>query len=102
MNKIESWSAQCPAAMLATLRLDKLAPDTMRLLTQLHQLDPAGESFRYDGQLRTSARQVDVGRLVELFRAAFYVVHDGVLAALDQYADFQCESCHYNTDGADG
>jgi hypothetical protein len=94
--------AQQLAGMLAKLRLDKLPPDTMRLLTQLHQLDPTGESFRYDGQLRTSARQVDVGRLVELFRAAFYVIHDGVLAVLDQYADFQYEICHYGADGADG
>jgi hypothetical protein len=93
--------AQQLAGMLAKLRLDKLPPDTMRLLTQLHQLDPTGESFRYDGQLRTSARQVDVGRLVELFRAAFYVIHDGVLAILDQYADFQYEISHYSTDGAD-
>ncbi len=89
------------ASMLAKLRLDKLPPETMRLLTQLHQLDPTGESFRYDGQLRTNARQVDVGRLVELFRAAFYVIHDGVLAVLDQRADFQYEICQYSTDGAD-
>ncbi len=87
--------------MLAKLRLDELPPDTMHLLTQLHQLDPAGESFRYDGQLRTNARQVDVGRLIELFRSAFYVIHDGVLAVLDQYAEFQYEICHYSTNGAD-
>lgn len=57
--------------MLAKLRLEDLPPGTMRLLSQLHQLDPTGDSFRYDGQLRINARQVDVGRLVELFRAAF-------------------------------
>jgi hypothetical protein len=90
------------AGMLAKLRLDELPPDTMRLLAQLHQLDPTGESFRYDGQLRTNARQVDVGRLVELFRATFCIVHDGVLAVLDQYADFQYEMCHYCDDGVDG
>jgi hypothetical protein len=79
------------AGMLARLGLDELPPDTTRLLAQLHQLDPSGESFRYDGQLRTSARQVDVVQLVELFRNAFYVIHGGVLAVLDQYADFQQE-----------
>jgi hypothetical protein len=90
------------AGMLARLRLDNLPPETMRLLAQLHQLDPSGEAFRYDGQLRTSARQVDVGQLVELFRAAFCVIHDGVPGVLDQYADFQYEMSHHCTDGAGG
>jgi hypothetical protein len=90
------------AGMLAKLRLDNLPPETMRLLTQLHQLDPTGESFRYDGQLRTNAQHVDVGRLVELFRAAFCVIHGGVLTVLDQYADFQYETFDYYADGAGG
>jgi hypothetical protein len=94
--------AQQLAGLLARLRLDNLPPETMRLLAHLHQLDPTGEAFRYDGQLRTNARQVDVGQLVELFRAAFCVIHDGVPAVLDQYADFQYEMSHNCTDGAGG
>lgn len=80
--------AQQLAALLASLNLDKLPPDTMHLLQSLHQLDPTGEAFRYEGHLKTSASHVDVTRLVERFRAAFDVIHGGVLAVLHQYADF--------------
>ena len=80
--------AQQLAGMLADLNLDELPPDTMHLLQDLHQLDPTGEAFRYEGHLKTSASHVDVTRLVERFRAAFDVIHGGVLAVLDQYAAF--------------
>lgn len=85
--------AQQLAALLGSLNLDKLPPDTMHLLQSLHQLDPTGEAFRYEGHLKTSASHVDVTRLVERFRAAFDVIHGGVLAVLDQYADFLQEMC---------
>lgn len=100
-HRLEPLARQL-AGMLAKLKLDNLPPETMRLLAQLHQLDPTGESFRYDCQLRTNARQVDVGQLVELFRAAVCVIHDGLPAVLDQYADFQYEMSHYCTGGAGG
>jgi len=60
----------------------------MQLLRSLHQLDPTGEAFRYEGHLKTSASHVDVTRLVERFRATFDVIHGGVLAVLDQYTAF--------------
>jgi hypothetical protein len=80
--------AQQLARLLADLNLDELPPDTMRLLHSLHQLDPTGEAFRYEGHLKTSASHVDVTRLIERFRATFDIIHGGVLAELDQYADF--------------
>jgi hypothetical protein len=80
--------AQQLAGMLTELNLGQLPPDTSRLLRDLHQLDPAGESFRYDGQLKTSASHVDVPRLVERFRAAFAIIHGGVLTALHEHASF--------------
>jgi len=80
--------AQQLAGLLADLNLDELPPDTMHLLRSLHQLDPTGEAFRYEGHLNTSASHVDVTRLVERFRAAFDVIHGGVLAVPDQYTDF--------------
>ena len=80
--------AQQLAGMLDVLNLGQLPPDTSRLLQDLHQLDPAGEAFRYDGQLKTSARHVDVPRLVQRFRAAFAIIHGGVLTALYEHASF--------------
>jgi hypothetical protein len=80
--------AQQLAGGLADLNLDQLPPDTSRLLQDLHQLDPTGEAFRYHGQLKTSASHVDVPRLVERFRAAFAILHGGVLTALDVHAAF--------------
>jgi hypothetical protein len=80
--------AQQLAGLLADLNLDELPPDTTHLLHSLHQLDPTGEAFRYEGHLKTSASHVDVTRLVERFRDAFGIIHGGVLAVLDQYADF--------------
>jgi hypothetical protein len=80
--------AQQLAGLLADLNLDELPPDTTQLLHRLHQLDPTGEAFRYEGHLKTSASHVDVTRLVERFRDAFSIIHGGVLAVLDQYADF--------------
>ena len=80
--------AQQLAGLLAELNLDELPPDTTYLLQRLHQLDPTGEAFRYEGHLKTSASHVDVTRLVEHFRAAFDVIHGGVLTALDEYAAF--------------
>jgi hypothetical protein len=53
-----------------------------------HQFDPTGEAFRYDGQLKTSASHVDVPRLVQRFRAAFGIIHSGVLTALHEHASF--------------
>jgi len=76
------------AEMLAELHLAQLPPDTSRLLQHLHQLDPTGEAFRYDGQLKTSAGHVDVPRLVQRFRAAFAIIHGGVLTALYEHASF--------------
>ena len=75
-------------ALLANLNLGQLPPSTSRLLQDLHQLDPTGEAFRYDGQLKTSASHVDVPRLVQRFRAAFAILHGGVLTALDEHASF--------------
>ena len=80
--------AQQLAGLLADLNLDELPPDINHLLDSLHQLDPTGEAFRYEGHLKTSASHVDVTRLVERFRDAFGIIHGGVLAVLDQYADF--------------
>jgi hypothetical protein len=80
--------AQQLAGMLANLNLGQLPPDTSRLLQDLHQLDPTGEAFRYEGQLKTSASHVDVPRLVQRFRTAFAILHGGVLTALDEYASF--------------
>jgi len=80
--------AQQLAGMLDELNLSQLPPDTSRLLQDLHQLDPAGEAFRYDGQLKTSASHVSVPRLVERFRAAFAIIHGGVLTALYEHASF--------------
>ena len=80
--------AQQLAGMLAELNLAQLPPDTSRLLQGLHQLDPTGEAFRYDGQLKTSASHVDVPRLVQRFRAAFGIIHGGVLTALYEHASF--------------
>lgn len=80
--------AQQLAGLLAHLNLDELPQDTMYLLRSLHQLDPTGEAFRYEGHLKTSASHVDVIRLVERFRATFDIIHGGVLAVLDQYAGF--------------
>ena len=80
--------AQQLAGLLAELNLDELPPDTTYLLQSLHQLDPTGEAFRYEGHLKTSASHVDVTRLVEHFRAAFDVIHGGVLTALEEYAAF--------------
>jgi hypothetical protein len=80
--------AQQLAAMLAELNLAELPPDTSRLLQGLHQLDPTGEAFRYDGQLKTSASHVDVPRLVQRFRSAFGIIHGGVLTALYEHASF--------------
>jgi hypothetical protein len=85
--------AQQLAGMLAELNLAQLPPDTLRLLQGLHQLDPTGEAFRYDGQLKTSASHVDVSRLVQRFRAAFGIVHGGVLTALYEHASFLREIC---------
>jgi hypothetical protein len=80
--------AQQLAGMLAELNLAQLPPDTSRLLQGLHQLDPTGEAFRYDGQLKTSASHVDVPRLVQRFRGAFGIIHGGVLTALHEHASF--------------
>lgn len=80
--------AQQLATLLASLNLDKLPSDTMQLLQSLHQLDPTGEAFRYEGHLNTTASHVDVTRLVEHFRAAFDVIHGAVPAVLGQHADF--------------
>ena len=76
------------AGLLADLNLGELPPETTHLLQSLHQLDPTGEAFRYEGHLKTSASHVDVTRLVEHFRAAFDVIHGGVLTALDGYSAF--------------
>ena len=80
--------AQQLAGMLAALNLHELPPDTSRLIQDLHQLDPTGEAFRYDGQLKTSAGHVDVPRLVQRFRAAFAILHGGILTALYEHASF--------------
>jgi hypothetical protein len=80
--------AQQLAGMLADLKLGRLPPDTSRLLQDPHQLDPTGETFRYDGQLKTSASHVDVPRLVRRFRATFGILHGRVLTALDEHASF--------------
>jgi hypothetical protein len=80
--------AQQLAGMLAELNLAELPPDTSRLLQGLHQLDPNGEAFRYDGQLKTSASHVDVPRLLQRFRSAFGIIHGGVLTALYEHASF--------------
>jgi hypothetical protein len=77
--------AQQLAGMLAELNRSRLSRDTSRLFHDLHQLDAAGEAFRYDGQLRTSASHVDVPRLLQPFRGAFAVIHGGVLTALYEY-----------------
>jgi len=76
------------ARLLASLNLDDLPPNTTNLLQSLHQLDPTGEAFRYEGHLKTTASHVDVPWLVERFRAAFGIIHGGVLTALDEYAAF--------------
>ena len=78
--------AQQLAGMLAALNLHELPPDTWRLLQDLHQFDPTGEAFRYDGQIKTSAGHVDVPRLVQQFRAAFAILHGGMLTALYEHA----------------
>ena len=56
--------------------------------SSLSELDPTGEAFRYDGQLNTIASNVDVPRLVQRFRAAFGIIHGGVLTALYEHASF--------------
>jgi hypothetical protein len=79
--------AQQLAELLAGLNLDWLPPDIMRLLQSLHQLDPTGEAFRYEGALKTSAHHVNVAGLVERLRAAFRVIHGGILTGLTEHAD---------------
>jgi hypothetical protein len=76
------------AELLAALDLDQLPQDTMRLLQNLHQLDPVGEAFRYEGSLKTSAHHIDATRLVERLRRAFRIIHSGVLTGLTEHADF--------------
>jgi hypothetical protein len=77
--------------MLKELDIEELPADVVLTLERLHLLDPTGEAFRYADQLKTDSHHVHVGPLVELFRDAFNVTHGGVLAVLDQYADYQYE-----------
>lgn len=74
--------------LLEALDLDQLPQDAMRLLQDLHQIDPAGEAFRYEGSLETSAHHVDVTQLVGRLRRAFRIIHSGVLNGLTEHANF--------------
>lgn len=76
------------AGMLDVLDLAQLPQETSRVLQDVHQLDPTGEAFRYDGHLKTSAGYVDVPKLVQRFRRAFGIIHGGMLTALHEHALF--------------
>ncbi|MET8778796.1 hypothetical protein ABZV58_27635 [Nocardia sp. NPDC004654] len=70
------------------LSLDRTPPETRRTLAHLSELDPSGESFRYDGDLPKHDDRIDFPALDEALRNMY-----GILAAsidvLEQYADWQ-------------
>ncbi|WP_155373742.1 hypothetical protein [Catellatospora vulcania] len=77
--------------LLKWLQLGDLPEQTTKILARLHNLDPYGEAFRYEGNLRTSATTVDVPRLAALFRDTFDLIHGGVLTELDVFEDYQID-----------
>jgi hypothetical protein len=87
--------------LLAQLNIEYPAK-TVTLLERLHQLDPHGEAFRYAGRLHTTAKHVDVPRLVGAFREAFDIIHWGLLLGeLQVYADYQYDMHNYCSDPFD-
>ena len=87
---------------LNDLDLGELPAETHAVLQELHQLDPAGDAFRYawgwdkatrstQRSPRPSTRLVDLAAMDGHFHRTFDLLSGGVMTALDVYADFQNE-----------
>ncbi|WP_280188154.1 MULTISPECIES: hypothetical protein [Nocardia] len=75
---------------LQALELDRTPPETRRTLAHLSELDPSGESFRYDGGLPKHDDRIDFPALDKALRS-MYAILAASIDVLEQYADWQNE-----------
>ena len=84
---------------LVALKLSELPPETHKLLTTLHELDPKGDAFRYTTvkdrgtdsfvpAKRPQATYVDVVAMADHFDSVLSLL-DGLMVVLDEYRDSQ-------------
>ncbi|MCU1451429.1 MAG: hypothetical protein JWP02_3599 [Acidimicrobiales bacterium] len=87
---------------LAALGAETLPADTRQVLSELHQLDPRGDTFRYaagwDGSqqahvpsARPNETHIDIDRLGERLSNAANLIGGGVLTILELHSDMQDE-----------